>query len=174
MSAAPADLESLWQDLSALSEKEAEQYGESLYHQEFLIYHGVSGMFTAHDGETVKFFEDRCHHATHTSSDRARRPLAKDKVAVDRIERLLWIKPIIEGRVVDIECWEVPLKVPEEGFRCFPGKRAYVSWIYGYIIWLEPLRNGGFKFSSAYVLNNSEISSYTKRARKIWTSPRPE
>src|ERR1700733_14835124 len=115
MSAAPADLETLWQDLSALSEDEAEKHGESLYHEEFITQQGRSGMLTAHDGETVKFFSDRCHHATHTSKDRARQAYSKDKIALDRIERLLWIKPIIEGKVAEIECWEVPLKVPEEG-----------------------------------------------------------
>lgn len=171
MSAPPADLDDLWRDLSALPEDEAEKHGEAVYHKEFITHEGRSGMLTAHDGQAVKFFADRCHHATHTSIDRARQAYSKDKVAIDRIERLLWIKPIIEGRVADIECWEIPLKVPEQGIRCFPGKRAYVSWVYGYIIWLEPLRNGGFKFSSAYPLPNAEISRYTNRARKLWTSP---
>lgn len=174
MTSGPARLDDLWLDLSALSDEEAEARGAELFQQEFITRHGRPGTLVAHDGEQVKFFADRYHHAFHTSHNRARHVYAKDKVAVDRIERIRWIKPIIEGRVAGIECWEVPLKVPEEGFRCFPGKRAYVSWSFSYIIWLEPLRKGGFKFSTAYPLPNSEIGRYTKHARKLWTSPLDE
>jgi len=171
MSPAPVNLVDLVLDLSAITETEAATEGERRFHAEFITRNGRSGVLLAHDDVEVKFFADRYHHAFHTSQDRARQAYAKDKVAVDRVERIRWIKPIIAGRVANIECWEIPLKVPEEGFRCFPGKRAYVSWSHGYIVWLEPLRNGGFKFSSAYSLPNAEISRYTTRARKLWTSP---
>ncbi len=171
MSPVPVNLADLVLDLSALTDEEAVAEGERQFHAEFITQNGRSGVIVAHDGVEVKFFADRYHHAFNTSQDRARQAYAKDKVAVDRIERIRWIKPIIEGRVADIECWEIPLKVPEEGVRCFPGKRAYVSWVQGYIVWLELLRNGGFKFSSAYPLPNAEIGRHTSRARKLWTSP---
>lgn len=173
MSLAPVNLADLRLDLAALTDAETEAEGEKWFHQEYITRAGRSGVLTAHDGVEVKFFADRYHHAFHTSQNRARQTYAKDKVARDRIERIRWIKPIIEGRAADIECWEVPLKVPEEGIRCFPGKRAYVVWQLGYIVWLEPLRNGGFKFSSAYVLPAVEISRYTNRARKLWPKANP-
>ena len=168
MNLGPVNLPDLLFDCSALTDAEAEAQGEKLFHTEFITRNGRSGVLTTHDGIEVKFFADRYHHAFHTSQNRARQTYAKDRGARDRIERIRWIKPIIEGRAADVECWEVPLKVPEEGIRCFPGKRAYVSWEHGYIIWLEPLRAGGFKFSSAYVLPAVEISRYTNRARKLW------
>ena len=168
MSLAPVNLADLRLDLAALTDAEAEAEGEKWFQREYITRAGRSGVLAAHDGVEVKFFAERYHHAFHTSQNRAREAYAKNKVALERIERIRWIKPIIEGRVAGIECWDVPLKVPEEGIRCFPGKRAYVSWEHGFIIWLEPLRAGGFKFSSAYVLPPAEISRYTNRARNLW------
>lgn len=168
MSPEPVHLPGLLVDISALNDFEAEAEGERCYQREFITRNGKSGTVTAHDGAEVKFFANRYHHAVHTSHDRARQAYAKNKVARDRIERLRWIKPLLEGRVADFECWEVPLKVPEEGIRWFPGKRLYVSWGHCFIVWLEPLRAGGFKFSSAYPVPQTEIGRYTSRARKLW------
>lgn len=168
MSSGSVNLADLLLDLSALTDPEAESEGEKWFQSEFITRAGRSGMITAHDGEEVKFFADRYLHAFHTSKNRARQVYTKDKVARDRIERIRWIKPIIEGRVAGIECWEVPLKVPEEGIRRFPGKRLYVSWQHNFVIWLEQLGAGGFRFSTAYVLPRSEIGRYIERARKLW------
>lgn len=168
MSEPLVDLNALILELPELAEPELAKFGEAHYRERFLNFNERSGALTAHDGTTVKFFADRYHHAFHTSHDRARYAHAKDSVAAVRIARISWIRPIIEGRAASTECWEVPLKVPEEGLRCFPGKRAYVSWTLGYIVWLEPLRAGGFKFSSAYPVPRGEIQSYLKRARRIW------
>ncbi len=173
MSPVPVNLTDLRLDLAALSDVEIEAEGEKLFRTEFITRNSRSGVLTTHDGVEVKFFADRYYHAFHTSHNRAHQGFAKDKVARDRIERIRWIKPIIENRAANVECWEVPLKVPEEGLRCFPGKRAYVVWQHGYIVWLEPLRAGGFKFSTAYVLPAAEISRYTNRARKLWPKTNP-
>lgn len=168
MSEGAIDLEQCLLDIAHLSDAEADAHGEDVFHSEFISRHGRSGVTESHDGEFIKFFADRYHHAFHTSPNRACLAYSKAVVARDRIERIQWIKPIVQGMVPNTECWEVPLKVPEEGIRCFPGKRLYVSWEYNYVIWIEPLRNGGFKFSTAYVIPSKEISRYTQRARKIW------
>ena len=168
MSRATVDLTTLLVAVPAVAKTELEALGEAEYRRRFLNFNEHSGALMAHDGATVKFFADRYHHAFHTSHDRARQAYAKDTVAAVCIARMPWIQPMIEGLAADTECWEVPLKVPEEGIRCFPGKRAYVSWKLGYIVWLEPLRKGGFKFSSAYPVPTGEIQAYLKRARKIW------
>lgn len=164
------DLENLRVDLSALADEDAYKWAETHYLKNFIGRNGRSGIQKAHDGEDVTFFNDRCFHAFRTSHDRARHPYSKKKVAKDRIERINWIQLIIEGDVADVECWEVPLKVPEEGYRNFPGKRLYVYWQAKYIVWLEPLKKGGFKFSSSYVLPEKEIRRYITRGRKIWCS----
>lgn len=163
----PVDPEDLLLDLSGKTDDEAASFGERQY-RELYLQRGRTGSLQAHDGEIVIFFEDRYHHAFHTSHNRAKHAYSKAKVATDRIERLAWVGPMIEGRFPDFECWEVPLKVPEEGFRCFPGKRLYVSWSRGYLIWLEPLRKGGFKFSSCYCVPSGDIARYIKRSRKLW------
>ena len=164
------DLERLRVDLSSFTDEGAYKWAESVYLKDFMSRSGRSGMHKAHDGEEVTFFNDRCFHAFRTSHDRARHPYSKKKVARDRIERINWIRLIIEGNVAGIECWEVPLKVPEEGYRNFPGKRLYVYWEAGYIVWLEPLKKGGFKFSSSYVLPEKEIKRYIDRGRIVWRS----
>ena len=161
------DPEELLINLSGKTNEEAALLGKTRYSKLYLQ-HGRRGILQAHDGEKVIFFEDRYHHAFHTSCNRARHPYSKAKIAMDRIERIAWIGPLIKGKFPDFECWEVPLKVPEEGFRNFPGKRLYVSWSHDYLVWLELLRNGGFKFSSSYCVPSGEIARYTKRARKLW------
>ena len=112
MSASLVNLDELLLNLSALTEQGTAAEGEKRFHLEFITRNGRSGALTAHDGVEVRFFADRYQHAFHTSQDRSRHAYAKDKVARDRIERIRWIRPIIEGRVAGIECWEVPLKVP--------------------------------------------------------------
>lgn len=163
----PVDPEALRLDLIGKTDAEASKLGEARY-SELYLGCGRTGSLQAHDGETVIFYKDRYHHAFHTSPDRSRHAYSKAKVARDRIERLAWIGPLIEGRFSNYECWEVPLKIPEEGFRCFPGKRLYVSWSLGYVVWLEPLRKGGFKLSSCYCVPSGEIARYIKGGRKKW------
>jgi hypothetical protein len=62
----------------------------------------------------------------------------------------------------------VPLKVPEEGQRNFPGKRLYVSWAHCYLVWLNIRNNGGYIFSSAYCCHQKDIARYIQRSRKLW------
>jgi hypothetical protein len=166
MTGNPVNLNDLLLDFSGLTDEEAMVQGEDLYFREFISRNNRSGSIIAHDGEVVIFYGDRYHHAFHTSHDRARNPYSKAKVARDRIERLNWIRPIVEGKVANTECWDVPLDSP----RPFPGKRLYICWEEGYIIWLEPRTAGGFRFSSAYGgLSGGEISRYTRCSRKIWS-----
>jgi hypothetical protein len=165
---APVNPTALLWDISSLDDTAAKAEGERLYRMTFIRPRANCGDLVAHDGVVVRFFADRFHHAFHSSSNRARHAYAKDKVARERLERMAWIRPILEGKMSQIECWEVPLKVPEEGIRCFPGKRLYASWNLGYVIWLEPLRAGGFKFSTAYPAPPAEIGRYIERARMIY------
>lgn len=163
MSQELSSLDKLLRDFSDLNDHDIEAEGEELYFDLFISPSRHTGQIVAADGETIFFHADRYHHAFHTSEDRARLAYSKAKVARDRIERIGWIRPILEGHVPNIECWEVPVS----SHRPFPGKRAYVSWSHAYIIWLEPRRNGGFKFSSAYVTNRADLSRVLKNGRKV-------
>lgn len=93
-------LEDLLVDLSGLSDEEAERKGLEMY-ESIYMQRGKTGLLTDPIGETVIFHLDRYGHAFRTSSDRVRRPYAKDKVDRSRIERIKWIKELIEGRVPD-------------------------------------------------------------------------
>lgn len=158
-------------ELSGKTDEEASLFGESKY-RELYLQQGRSGSRRTHDDEIVIFFEDRYHHAFHSSENRARNAYAKDILARERIERMEWIGHLIEGRFPNFECWEVPLKVPEEGRRNFPGKRLYISWEHNYIVWLKLRNRGGFIFSTGYCCHPGDIAHYTKGAKKLCPSVR--
>lgn len=123
------------------------KYGRQIYSEEFLNQSHNRGQMITHDGENVVFYADRYDHAFRTSPDRARRAYDKSKVAIDRIERILWIKDLISKTRPKVTCKE---KSPPPRW-----KRAYYCYERNYVVWLEPLRvEGGrpvgWKFSSAY------------------------
>jgi len=92
--------------------------------------------------------------------DRARNPYSKARVAVDRIARVKWIKEILMGNIVGTECWHVR---PQSG-RNHPLDRPYVHWAYGYVVWLQPRKDGGWRFSSAFPAPQAEIARFTRGA----------
>lgn len=126
---------------------------------------GRSGEIRMRDGLAVRFYADRFEHAFFTSPDRARHPYSKTKLAVDRIERMEWIGAIIRGDVEGTECWEV---LPQSG-RQHPRDRVLIHWEAGYVIWLQPNKEGSaYKFSSAYPVPPKELSNYVRGGRKQW------
>lgn len=108
------------------------------------------------DGINVVFFYDRYEHAFKTSSDRARRPDAKDVVAVERIQRIRWINEIINKQVPNTRC----ILVPSPTGRRWPPNRLYI--VRNYVVWLEPLRDGKWKFSTAYTARPEDVRRYSK------------
>ena len=134
--------------LDGLSDpEEIYEYGKKIYAAEFLNLSNIRGKIETHDGAKVVFFADRYDHAFRTSYDRARLAPDKSKVAIDRIERMLWIKELISKARSKVIC---KLETPPPRW-----KRAYYCHESNYIGWLEPLRlqDGrpiGWKFSSAY------------------------
>lgn len=152
-------------DLENLSDDEAEERGRELYAELYLT-KGRVGELSLHKGGEVVFFEDRYEHAFRTSQNRIRNPYSKAKVARERIERIRWIKAILEGDVPNTECWLVPA---QSGRRT--RDRLYVVWENRYVIWLSSRDNGGWKFSSCYEATRQDIRRYTQQGTKIWTVP---
>lgn len=134
--------------LDGLSDpEEIFEYGKTIYAKEFLNQSDIRGELQIHDGAKVVFFADRYDHAFRTSYDRARFAHDKSKVAIDRIERMLWIKELISKARTKVVCKE---KTPPPRW-----KRAYYCHESNYVVWLEPLqlqggRPIGWRFSSAY------------------------
>jgi len=139
-------------------------YGRQLYSENFLNQSNSRGQMDTHDGANVVFYADRYDHAFRTSPDRARRAYDKSKVAIDRIERILWIRTLIGTTAQHITCKQ---KSPPPRW-----KRAYYCYENNYVVWLESQRveNGrpiGWKFSSAYPLPVTEFKRTTHGYRTV-------
>jgi hypothetical protein len=162
-----AKLAELLIDLSEFSDEDAEQVTFDRY-AELYLDRGTSpkrtGLQRAHDGERVIFFEDRFPHAfSETVSWYAKGPFDRS-----RGERVAWIGPVVSGEVPGTECWLVPPKNGGHRTDNRPRNRLYIVNDEGYVVWLEPLRAGGFKFSSAYVAGPGDLRRYRKTGRKLW------
>ncbi len=149
---------------SLIDPEEIFEYGRTVYAAEFLNQSEFRGEIKTHDGAKVVFFSDRYDHAFRTSYDRARRAYDKSKVAIDRIERMRWIKELISKSRTNVICKE---KTPPPRW-----KRAYYCHESNYIVWLEPLRlrDGrpiGWKFSSAYPQPVTDYKRTTKGFKTV-------
>lgn len=157
------DLTALMLDLTGLTDPEAEELGRAEYKR---LYAGGNGCcsLTAYDGVEVMFFDDRFDHAFFTTSDRYRKAEAKDALARDRVERIAWIGPILRGEVANTQCWE---SAPAYGREARKNRLCIASGEL-YTIWLEPLKSGGWKFSTAYVVLGCQASEYKRGKRCVW------
>ncbi len=153
------DIQSLIIDISEKTLSQIEATGRKIYAD---LYAGQS--IESHDGEPVFFFNDRFDHAFFTSSDRITHPGWKDILAPERVKRIQCIGPVIRGEIDGSSCWLTPSPPPRNGY----SKRLYVVHICHYIIWLEPQRKGGWRFSTAYVAEPRYISRACGEGKRIW------
>uniref|UniRef100_UPI003F714944 hypothetical protein n=1 Tax=Shinella sp. TaxID=1870904 RepID=UPI003F714944 len=140
-------------DLANMTTEECYEFGKAIYASDYLS-GKERGSLKTHDGLDVVFYADRYEHAFRTSPDRARLAYDKSKFAIDRIERIHWIKELLLKSDEQFACKE---KTPPPRW-----KRAYYCYNHCYVVWLEPLkvvegRPSGWKFSSAYPLPVSEF-----------------
>ncbi|MCX5656339.1 MAG: hypothetical protein NTY65_17010 [Planctomycetota bacterium] len=170
-----AVLAELFLDLSAFSDEEAEQVVFEKYAELYLDCEtrtGWVGIRKTHDGQDVVFFEDRFVHAFYTSKEKTSRQYAKDRFERSRGERIAWIGPLVAGEIDGSECWLIP---PKDGGRHLddrPPNRFYLLRQEGYVVWLEPRKNGGWKFSSAYVAGHN-LERYCTEGRLFWKKSTP-
>lgn len=160
-------LASLLVDLSDMSDEEAEQAVLTMYGELYLT-RGKSpkrtGAIHAHDEERVVFFEDRFDHAFAATVAW----LKKGPFDRRRGERVAWIGTVVRGEIAGTECWLMPPEdrrpPPNDRLR----RRLYIVREESYVVWLEPLRSGGWKFSSAYVAGHGDIRRYQRLGRRFW------
>lgn len=160
----PADLHALLLDLAGLSPAEIERLGRETYAAHYLL-EGRPRRLPTHDGQDVIFYPDRFEHAFFTSSDRASHPERKDRIALERIERILWIKEVIAGNVAGSACWEVSEQRGGRGER-----REYAILSECYVVWLVARGDGGYRFETAYPAMHQDLSRYARQGRRIWRS----
>jgi hypothetical protein len=152
-------LEDLLFDISDLSDEEAFDEGRRIYEDEY-----AGADIHLYNGDKVIFHKDRYDHAFMTSRDRARNPYSKKIIALDRIEKIRWIKEVLAGNVEGSQCWCV---WPKEGNRR-ERDRLMIVWDHRYVIWLNPRKDGGWRFSSAYQASAQDIRRYTQGGTKTW------
>lgn len=152
-------------DLSGLPDAEAEEktYREYIgLYMDRKTHRGMMGELRTHDDERVMFYEDRFYHAFFTTIDKISRPYNKAKF--DRVQgsRVRWIGEVIKGNIDGTTCWYIshsPVSIV---------KRLYVVWDEYYLVWLNPRKEGGWKFSSAYVADYRYIRRKTREGICFW------
>lgn len=170
------NLASLILDLSNLSDEEAEQLTRRKYIQLYMdkkTYSGLVGERQTHDNQPVMFYEDRFDHAFFSSAHKTFRQYNKDEFQKDRASRVSWIGPVIQGNIEGTECWWIPDSNRRDSSGNIIIKRLYVVWDENYLVWLEPLKTGKWKFSSAYCANKNYIRKITGKGVCFWRKKIP-
>jgi hypothetical protein len=165
----------LWLELGGLTEEEAVQETRREYERLYLDKGRPPkrlGIRNTHDSREVIFFEDRFKHAFFKSSHPISRSHLKDVFAWDRAERVRWIGPLIAGTLSDSECWLVPPKGNRRYHTRRLPNRLYILWRERYVVWLEPLRSGAWKFSSAYPAGG-DVRRYCQAGSTLWQKNTP-
>ncbi|MFN0137418.1 MAG: hypothetical protein ACKVS9_15040 [Phycisphaerae bacterium] len=158
-------------DLGAYSDEEADEYTFEQYRRLYLdrsTQRGLIGIRKAHDGSDVYFAESRYEHAFGTPSEKTSRRYAKDMFDRARGERVAWIGPVIAGNILGVECWSVPPKNGRRDIRGRQPNRLYLFDAECYVVWLEPRRDGGYWFATAYVAGFGDLRRYRRSGRLVW------
>jgi hypothetical protein len=136
-----------------------EELGRRVYERDY-----VGAQHHTHDGQRVVFFANRFDHAFFRCDDFIRSGGLKNEIDPYRVERIHWIAQLIGGELTDSECHRMPNR--REGQ---PDSRLYILNSECYVVWLEPLREGGWRFSTAYKPLAYQIKQYRKDSlEKIW------
>jgi hypothetical protein len=151
------NLDDLLVDLSSVDESQLEDYARNLY-RELYITSGKYGIHKCHDGQEVKFWDNRFDHAFFTPKNWH---YTTEKQVLDkrRVERLRWIGALISGDVPNSACWLVTQNLV---------KRLYTIAPKGYLVWLELHREGFWTFSTSYTADSGEIHRKTRGQKRIW------
>lgn len=145
------DLRDLLIRCNGLTPDEIEQLGRTTFSEIFLT-DSRRGSYATHDGQRVVFFNDAFDHAFFASPE-------KVVLDIERVERINWILPLIQGDAPNSECWEVS----DSGMT----KRVYLCFGLGYVVWLKERLNGGWKFITAYPAFRAQIRKYIRNGKRI-------
>lgn len=157
------DLKSLLLDLSNRSTEEVEKFGRQLY-RTLYVPNGRFGVHRTHDDKLLMFHARQFDHAFYTTSDRYGHPERKDVLRTGSVERIHWIGQLVSGVVPGSACFEVPGPTG----RSRPPNRFYAVFETPFVVWLEPRKDGGWNFASAYPLSIEEIRKYQRGGKTVW------
>jgi hypothetical protein len=157
------DLNSLLVELRDINTEAVEGVARTLYRSLYLTSEKF-GVHRTHDDQVLIFHADAFEHAFFTSSDHLCHPERKDMLRKGSIERIRWIGVLVKGLVPGSACFEVPS--PTGRYR--PPNRLYAVFETPFVVWLEPRKDSGWKFKSAYPLSIEDIRKYTRSGRTVW------
>lgn len=155
----PIDLNSLLVSTLFMTPGRMRDLAQSLYEEHYV----KVGSHATHDGQPVIFFRDRFEHAFFRSFNFVAAKGRKNEIDQQRVERIMWIGELIKGAIPQSECLRIP---NERAGR--PCNRLYIIKSECYVVWLEPLKSGGWRFSSAYKPLAHQIKGYRKSGTLIW------
>ena len=114
-----------------------------------------------HDGITVKFFEDTFEHAFYTRTQKKWKA-PKDRFAVDRGERIDWIKTVLEDPSI------IHRKGYDKARRTYDNSRR-VTFLspQNYVVVIFINDKGVGKFVTAYIVDNNDTAEKLRSA-PIW------
>lgn len=151
------NLDSLRINVKGIDFPEVERIGREIYGQLYL-HSPTQGVLKTHDGYSVFFFADSFDYGFFTRSQ-WRTSSLKDIIDRARVERVKWIREFIAGTVSNSQCWEIPVG---QGAK----KRLYLSTAVGYVVWLNPRRDGkSWSFKTAYSADPPRIWEYTREVK---------
>ena len=157
------DLKQLLVTCDSLCTQDLERIGRDLY-RELYLPQGHYGVHQTHDGEVLIFHAETFDHAFYTTSDRIVHPYRKDVLRKGSIERIRWIGPLIAGHVPGSACFEVPSPTGRQR----PPNRLYAVYATPFVVWLEPRKENGWKFRTAYPTTIEEIHrKYSRGGRTV-------
>jgi len=157
------DLGSLLVSLEGMTLDQIEEYARLLYRQGYLN-KGHFGVHKTHDENLLIFHGRTFEHAFYTTSDKLCHPERKDLLRKGSVERIHWIGQLVAGSVPGSACFEVPSPTGRQR----PPNRFYAIFETPFVVWLEPRKNGGWNFASAYPLSIEEIRKYQRGGRTVW------
>jgi hypothetical protein len=147
---------------------ELERRARELY-REIYLDNDSFGVRHTHDCQLLIFHARQFDHAFFTTSDRLCHPERKDVLRPGSIERVRWIAPLVSGSVEQSACFEVPGPTG----RIRPPNRLYAVFKDPFVVWLEPRKDDGWKFSSAYPCTIQDIHRYTRGGKTVWKWKKP-
>lgn len=130
---------------------------ETEYRQLFNETYCESSIIT-HQNLAVSFYPEMFDHAFFSRSDR--RSDVKDVFDQDRVQRILWIKDVLQDSSIPIyQGYNTKKKKPEP--------RAKVSLLTpdGYVVIIRIEKEGKARFQTAYVINDNSVQ------KKIESNP---
>lgn len=144
-----------------MSLPELKQFDTEEEYKEYFIDNYCKCEVKTHDGIVVKFYEDMFEHAFYTRTRKSWKA-KKDHFAVERGERIDWIKHVLADPAI------IPRKGYDKEKRTYDNTRR-VTFLTpeNYVVVINIIKPGEGKFVTAYLVDNSDTANKLSAA-PVW------